>query len=1357
MASDYMTSQSKQQLWRLYKELNLDNTYRLPYASVKKKKLLKVVTKLQIKQILKTNLIPLITKKQKRSHLREFFKSNIIPILKQKKYVMVIPNIILYDLSFGDDIDIKTIYKQPQIITRLIDGEKMTKSKIKILIDKFINKNNFYNFRFSNLDDKPIMDYSPDGIYYNDLYKTIPNDITASVKSLDDKYADLESLVVRDNKTAPIYHSIGHTMTKTSFHNECGLDQILKAIQGNKNFKNLTRDRILNEMVILNGSPIDRKNIQLKNIMNYLKSKNISYRIVNGQKRVISSFKRKQNIGRGGKTLIFMIQNDHIYLIEDSKLRSEIIYNNGAKPNTINWKNANICIKHGNISEMYHDLKDLNDNDNDNVVFITKLFDDTTKFPVHNLNLLTDIIYNKEQLIVENIKMDKYGNIISFSYKKKWIIYNPDYVIIKDILKKIQELDDIKNKKKFIFRNQTIQAITTDLINEFSGALPTSNLNLQVSNNLRKYPKIPYMESSKVISERQCHNAFSIDIRRCHTSILYNRHHLIGIFSPNNTIRKYRGEIIEGSMYFIDRHINLGSIKINKAFYDSQFISILLKEKFIDENDLTFEIVPSFTLKPDYFKLIIDKIYKILPLFAKDLINKFIGTLGFKDVKVINGELSTSEQFKNFWLSNKGLYKQVGCSLNLLYNFEVQDAINTNLPIYNGILDMSYYKLYEMEKRVKYSLNSYGIFNIQSIYIHSDSITFYSDQLKTKQNSNIVHNDTINEFSKQNYIRVQNDTIYDSDDEEDLIELNPFDILDQINSNISYNKNNLGIYRIERTDIPINITKRESENIQIHDINTKFIKRSNINELLTRNKSFSMFGEGGTGKTHNITNVILPKLKELKKKVIICSTSHKALDNLRKQGIACQTMASLFHLKSSQTLNNKLSEILKFDYIINDEYTMSSLKYMENFYTLYKQGMKFIFVGDYRQTTPIESRGNMKLNYRNSEFFKEMSDYNYKELIIQRRYDNTLRKVALNIYNNGILKIDRDNPISKRCKYNICYKNETRINGNKSFSHENMNKNHLKVDNDFIIIKGTPIICKVNEIDKGLFNNRIFEIKKWKEKVITIHTPEFYGDNNSQTLEIDIDTMKNKFQLAYYLTTHSAQGSTFDMEFEIHDTNSMSRNILYTAITRATSLNNVFINRYKKIDNIRKEYFTHMYKPRDISKKKFTGSVYELYDKITGEPFFIGSVEKSEGLNSRVLKHRSAIDSLDKVHTYISENNIKFNIREVVKIKYNDIDELHREEYIIMSLYVLNGETIYNIYDMNNIINHNPLREGHIAKKDKTLKGEISILKDRVVFRYYVKTESGSRRNVKSFRYTKKRSNAQALDQAKLFQLNYYS
>ena len=44
-------------------------------------------------------------------------------------------------------------------------------------------------------------------------------------------------------------------------------------------------------------------------------------------------------------------------------------------------------------------------------------------------------------------------------------IYNTDYLIIKYILKAIQELESIKNRKRFVFRNQPIQSITADLIN----------------------------------------------------------------------------------------------------------------------------------------------------------------------------------------------------------------------------------------------------------------------------------------------------------------------------------------------------------------------------------------------------------------------------------------------------------------------------------------------------------------------------------------------------------------------------------------------------------------------------------------------------------------------------------------------------------------------------------------------------------------------------------------------------------------------------------------------------------------------------------------------------------------------------
>jgi hypothetical protein len=1229
--------------------------------------------------------------------LQKFFIKNVIPLITRKPVIIKL-QLKLYDIQLnGNTVDIRNTYI-PEIHTLLKKGEKLTQVKLRYLLDKFINQENFYKARYSKLNVNPPVNLLPDGIYVK--YNKIPN-IKYTIEK--GRPINFENLIVRSSNP-PLYYSIGGEQLN---NDECGLNSLLKALQGKKRFTNLTRDKI-----ILDMGNIDRKNIEIRHILDYLKQYNISFILVNGSKTVIYRFCR-DTYKNGCKTLIFMVQNDHIQLIEDEKIRQEIMNFGFCKKPNINW--------------------------------------DDVEFSNTELHSKIESVYKNHNMMCENLVLDKYGNIKGYSFKDKWIFYNPDVNKIKDILEVAKS--KFENTKRYLFRNQSIQSITGDLMREFCGELPKSNLNTSVLSNMRKFPKIPYIECTGIGTKL---NSFSIDIQRCHTNILYHRNHAFGIFRPNNTIKRYRGHILEGGMYFINKHVMLGSIKINKGFYDSEFTELLINHKFINASQIRYEIIPSYTIKNTYFKTLIDKIYEIFPTYAKDLINKWIGTLGIKDNKHVNGELTNSLDFSDYWKTNGGVSKDIG-TIKLLYKVIKMDVLFNNLPIYNGILDMSYWNLYNLECKVT------KMVNVKVSNVHADLLTFTNPNMRfTKETvtGDPYDSDDDDGFvclkSLMNKLNGVEDTVEDTVEDivEDTVEDTVEDIhedngliysgindkryiagMDKLNNIINTIKvvkvaevvevaevaeiikpafTHTG-YRLEKVDLPENLILKDFVDYSVNGLDIKFTERELL-PVLNKISSCAIFGEGGTGKSYTIVNVVIPKLGELKKKYLVVSTSHKALSGLKVVGIKAQTIASLFYL-SNGTIEMKLTEIMKtYDYIINDEYTMTSLKYMEYFYSLYKMGMKFIFVGDYRQTTPIETSGNIKLDYRKSEFFIQMCEYNRIELKINSnsRYDEELRTVALKVYNNGILDKGR----SKPCKYNICYKNSTRIEGNKTFS----DLGGYNIDTDFNIVVGSPIICKVNDISKKLFNNIIFEVDKIIDGVITI-------TNENISMDVDKHTLKEKFKLAHFITIHAAQGSTFDMEYEIHDSDIMSRNILYTAITRATDIKNVYFNEPVELRGIKPEYFTRTYEPKNITQAEHIGYIYKVIDKKTKKVLYIGA-GVDVILNTDLLKYLEGVN---------------YKVVNIKKMRYDDITELFAEEIRIKRDYLLSGSVFYDMVS-------NPLRPGDVEKMKVILKGEVQILKDRVRFRYYVE----SKRVIKEYRITKNRDLNECVKLAKDFQLDIY-
>ena len=120
-------------------------------------------------------------------------------------------------------------------------------------------------------------------------------------------------------------------------------------------------------------------------------------------------------------------------------MRKDIIYNGGCKENDIVWNKALITDTSGTVANVYNTIKTDTTN---NVFFITSI---KTKYGgAFDLNMLVQMIYKKEHLLIENSRADRHGHITRFSYKSKWIIFNPDYHKVISILKIII----IKNKNK---------------------------------------------------------------------------------------------------------------------------------------------------------------------------------------------------------------------------------------------------------------------------------------------------------------------------------------------------------------------------------------------------------------------------------------------------------------------------------------------------------------------------------------------------------------------------------------------------------------------------------------------------------------------------------------------------------------------------------------------------------------------------------------------------------------------------------------------------------------------------------------------------------------------------------------------
>ena len=100
-------------------------------------------------------------------------------------------------------------------------------------------------------------------------------------------------------------------------------------------------------------------------------------------------------------------------------------------------------------------------------------------------------------------------------------------------------------------------------------------------------------------------------------------------------------------------------------------------------------------------------------------------------------------------------------------------------------------------------------------------------------------------------------------------------------------------------------------------------------------------------------------------------------------------------------------------------------------------------------------------------------------------------------------------------------------------------------------MKGMPIIARMNCKDLRIANNDTYTIKAVDDEIITI-------TDGKATMEIETKNFTRLFNLAYCITTHCAQGQTYNHPYTIYEFNRMDGRFKYVALSRSTKKS--FIN-----------------------------------------------------------------------------------------------------------------------------------------------------------------------------------------------------
>ena len=96
---------------------------------------------------------------------------------------------------------------------------------------------------------------------------------------------------------------------------------------------------------------------------------------------------------------------------------------------------------------------------------------------------------------------------------------------------------------------------------------------------------------------------------------------------------------------------------------------------------------------------------------------------------------------------------------------------------------------------------------------------------------------------------------------------------------------------------------------------------------------------------------------------------------------------------------------------------------------------------------------------------------------------------------------------------------------------------------DIYLIKGMPVIARITTEDFS--NNDQFTVQKVAADIIIL-------TDGHATMEIETADFTRCFNVAYCITTHSSQGSTFDRPYTIYQFDMMDARLRYVSLSRST-------------------------------------------------------------------------------------------------------------------------------------------------------------------------------------------------------------
>ena len=150
----------------------------------------------------------------------------------------------------------------------------------------------------------------------------------------------------------------------------------------------------------------------------------------------------------------------------------------------------------------------------------------------------------------------------------------------------------------------------------------------------------------------------------------------------------------------------------------------------------------------------------------------------------------------------------------------------------------------------------------------------------------------------------------------------------------------------------------------------------------------------------------------------------------------------------------------------------------------------------------------------------------------------------------------------------------------------------------------------VNDVERGIYKTTRYVIKSIDADTVAL-------ERNGETVALPYDDFVEIFDYSFCYTMYKIQGAEIRTDYNIYEANMMSRNELYTAVSRGVSIDKVHLDTLR--DGVyywdREKTLQHKVKKSDLK----TGRIYRI--EFSDGSHYIGKTEKT--LEKRLEEHKA--------------------------------------------------------------------------------------------------------------------------------------